>query len=145
MQISREFATQDTPLLFVSSMFSETMNLLEEAHAYFSLYGLRSLAGASPIEKMVYSAEMSRITLRLSSVMAWLLARRAECAGEISRVEAAEQFRLAFHDVCLEELPEMQCVLPQAMCSMIDRSLRLYRRAAHLDELIIADIEMTLH
>lgn len=126
----------ETKLMFLSGMFDETMRLLSDAQDYFSAVGPQTETLESPVEKMVYSSEMSRITLRLSSVMAWLLARRAEYAGQISPEEAAERFRLAFADVCLKDLPEMHVVLPEGMCALLERSLELYRRAARLDSQI---------
>jgi len=136
---------QSTPMVFLTAMFDETMRLLVDAQDYFSSYGPRDQANATPVERMVYSSEMSRITIRLSSVMAWLLSRRAECAGEITRQEAAERFRLAFGDVCLKEMPEMHHVLPEPVCSLLERSLELYRRAARLDDLLVEETRATLH
>lgn len=129
----------NTQLIFMPGMFDETLQLLTDSHEYFSLYGPEDQARASDLEKMVYSAEMSRITLRLSSVMAWLMARRAEFNGQISREEAAAEFKLAFHDICLHNLPEMHHVLPAYMCGLMGRSLELYQRAARLDSMIGAE------
>lgn len=127
---------------FVTRMFDETMKLLIDAHNYFSILGPHDNNQSTPLEKLVYSAEMSRITLRLSSVMAWLLARRAEHAGNISRSEAVEQFRLGFSEICLQELPEMQQVLPRYMCELMERSYRLYERVARLDDMMATE---TIH
>lgn len=137
---------EQTRLMFLSGMFDETVRLLLDAQNYFSVYGPDDQQKATPVEKLVYTSEMSRITLRLSSVMAWLLARRAEYSGEITREQAVNQFRLAFTDVCLQELPEMQYVLPQAMCDLLGKSLELYRRASRLDNLIASEAPpATLH
>lgn len=124
------------PPIFVSRLFDETMRLLVDAQDYFEAYAGPDQHYATPVERLVYSAEMSRITLRLSSIMAWLMARRAEYAGEISREEAVSQFRLTFNEICLKELPEMHFVLPSYVCELLERSLDLYRRTARLDEMI---------
>lgn len=136
MQLATNTGTTPNNLIFFSTMFDETMKLLLDSHEYFSVYGPHDQAEAAPVEKLLYTAEMSRITLRLSSVMAWLLARRAEFAGQISREEAIAQFRLAFNDICLKEMPEMNQVLPSYMCELMGRSLHLYRRASRLDDMI---------
>ncbi len=129
-------AITDGQPFFVSRLYGETVELLHLAEDYFSEHGATDQEHASPVERMVYSAEMSRVTLRLSAVMTWLLARRAEHAGKISREEAAQRFRLAFHDACMRELPEMHHVLPVGMCDLLERSLELYQRTARLDEMI---------
>lgn len=130
-----------TPLIFLAGMFDETMRLLMDAQDYFSNHGPDDQQNATPVEKLVYSSEMARITLRLSSVMAWLLARRAQAGGDMIVTEGDEHFRLAFGDVCLKELPELSHVLPEAMCTLLARSLELYRRAARLDGLTIETAE----
>lgn len=126
-------------VVFLSLMFDETMQMLQDAHDYFSVYGPREQGNASPLERLVYSAEMSRITLRLSSVMAWLMGRRAEIAGQITREEALAQFRLSFNEICLKQLSEMHHVLPSYMCELLTRSFSLYRRAARLDDMLGGD------
>lgn len=142
MQSTGSDTTATTQFIFIGTMFDETMQLLVDAQNYFSHKGTLDQQKITGVERLVYSSEMSRITLRLSSVMAWLLSRRAEFAGEISREEAVQQFRLAFNDVCTQELPEMHHVLPKYMCTLMQRSLDLYRRALRLDTLISED---TLH
>lgn len=137
-------ATPPTQLIFLAGMFDQTIHLLMDAQEYFTHYGPKDQQNVSPVERLVYSSEMSRITLRLSSVMAWLLARRAEYNGEITAEQAVRQFRLAFHEVCLKELPEMRYVLPEYMCTLLTRSLELYHRAARLDSLLAEQIA-TVH
>lgn len=127
--------TPPTPLIFLAGMFDETMRLLLDAQDYFTQFGPGDQEKATPVEKLVYSSEMARITLRLSSVMAWLLARRAAHGGD--DVVDNEHFRLAFADICLKELPEVRQVLPEVMCALLGRSLELYRRAARLDEMLV--------
>lgn len=143
MHLMRAAAPGHTQLVFLASMFDETMRLLVDAQEYFTHHARADMQGTSPVEKMVYSSEMSRITLRLSAVMAWLLARRAEAHGEITREEAASDFSLGFEDICLKDLPEMHHVLPHYMCGLLTQSLELYRRAERLDGMIAE--EATIH
>ncbi|MBV8940091.1 MAG: DUF1465 family protein [Alphaproteobacteria bacterium] len=126
--------------LFVSRMFDETVQLLIESHEYLSTAG-GEVHYVTPVERLVYSAEVSRLTLRISSVMAWLLARKAEAAGQISRSDAVTQFRLGFREICLKELPAMHQVLPPPMCELLERSRDMYRRAMRLDRMILPESE----
>lgn len=146
MHIHSLSTTTHTPLVFLARMFDETMTMLLDAQDYFTHHAKHDLKNTSPVEKLVYTSEMSRVTLRLSSVMAWLLARRAESHGEITREEAATNFSLGFHDICLQDLPEMHHVLPKYMCELLSRSMELYQRAARLDGMMVENLEhATVH
>jgi len=127
-------------LMFFAGLYGDVVDLLLDAQDYFSAQGEAYQAKATPVERLVYSSEMSRVTLRLSSIMAWLMARRAEHAGQITPEEAATRFRLTYSDVCTKELPEMKHVLPKYMCMLIKRSLELYRRAERLDTMLAKQV-----
>jgi len=77
-----------------------------------------------------------RITTRLSQVVAWLMARRALRAGEITEHEAREErFRLSCLDACLAGDDESDMASAR-LRHLSARSLLLYRRIARLDSLI---------
>ena len=77
-----------------------------------------------------------RITARLGHVVAWIMARRALRAGEISEAEArTEPYRLSCLDTCLAE-DEDDDMASAALKRLSLQSLFLYRRIARLDSLI---------
>jgi regulator of CtrA degradation len=76
---------------------------------------------------------MSRITLRLSSIMAWLMVQRAVFTGKIMAEDAASQYGLDFKEVCLVDNRMLHGVLPSYVCYLLDRSLELYERVYRLD------------
>lgn len=130
-------ANPNTPQpIFITRMYDETLTLLTDAHAYFSYAGATDRAQYGQVERLIYTAEMSRITLRLSSVMAWLLAQRAEHAGQITREEANEHFSLSHVDICLQQMAEMRHTLPSAMCDLLERSYNLFNRALRLEGML---------
>lgn len=121
-------------VLFMPGLFNETMQLLKDAHEYFFLFGEDDQMRIDPSLRSLYSCEMSRITLRLSSIMAWIMAQRAILAGKLPRQEALEKYGLDFRDICAVDNRAMHSVLPSYVCFLLDRTLELYERVARLDE-----------
>ena len=115
-------------------VFNETMQLLTEAHEYFHLFGQDDQSRIESSLKPLYSCEMSRITLRLSTIMAWTMVQRAVLAGKISQEEASSHHGLAYQDVCRVNSNVLHGMLPDFVCKLLDRSHELYERVARLDE-----------
>jgi regulator of CtrA degradation len=129
-------ASQPQNVLFMPGIFNEAMQLLTEAHEYFYLFGEDDQSRINTELKTLYSCEMSRITLRLSSIMAWIMVQRAVFTGKIKADEAARQYGLDFKDICLVDNRMLHGVLPSYVCFLLDRSLELYERVHRLDEQI---------
>lgn len=121
-------------VLLMPGIFNETLQLLVDAQQYFELFGEQDQGKVTPQNRIIYSCEMSRITLRLSSVMAWLMVRKAVFSGKISDGAATEQFRLDCQDICLFRNPEAQKALPPFMYYLLERSLELYERICRLQD-----------
>lgn len=128
------FADTKAPhVLFMPSVFNETMQLLSDAHEYFFLFGEDDQKRIDENLKTLYSCEMSRITLRLSSIMAWIMVQRAVFSGKIPAEDAAHRYALDFKDVCTVDNRMLHGVLPSYVCYLLDRSLELYERVMRLD------------
>jgi len=123
-------------VVFMPGVFNETMKLLTEAHEYFHLFGKDDQERIEEHLKSLYSCEMSRITLRLSSVMAWLMIQRAVFAGKIPEEDAAARYGLDFQDICMVDNRALHGVLPSYVCLLLDRTRELYERVLRLDERI---------
>jgi regulator of CtrA degradation len=124
---------QNSPnVIFMSGVFDETMQLLAEAHEYFHLFGKDDQERIEENLRTLYSCEMSRITLRLSSVMAWLMVQRAIFTGKIPGEEVA-RYGLDFQDICRVDNRVLHGVLPSYVCFLLDRTLELYERVLRLD------------
>jgi regulator of CtrA degradation len=119
-------------VIFMSSVFDETMQLLSEAHEYFHTFGKEDQERIEENLRTLYSCEMSRITLRLSSVMAWLMVQRAIFSGKIPPEERA-RYGLDFQDICRVDNRVLHGVLPSYVCFLLDRTLELYERVLRLD------------
>jgi regulator of CtrA degradation len=130
----RRDTTKPPPnVLFLPSVFNETMQLLADAHEYFHQFGEDDQARINEELKTLYSCEMSRITLRLSSIMAWIMVQRAVFTGKIKADEAANQYNLDFQDICRVDNRMLHGVLPSYVCFLLDRTLELYERVLRLD------------
>lgn len=115
-------------VVFMPSIHEEAMELLYDAQDYFIEFGDIDQENMSPEVRAVYSCEMSRITLRLSCVMEWLLAKKTEAA-------TGEDYgdNLGFQDICLVDTSIMQGILPSYVCHLLDASLELYIRVFRLN------------
>ncbi|MGF1627244.1 MAG: DUF1465 family protein [Alphaproteobacteria bacterium] len=121
------------PPLYFSRTYDETMSLLHEARNCIIRFGEEpsmTMAG-----RLSFSRETMRLTTRLTSVMAWLLAQRAVHAGEISPQHAAgEAHALTAPELCLAGASaEDTALLPAELQRLLERSRALYARIARLD------------
>jgi hypothetical protein len=128
-------ATQETQLLFLPGVFNETLSLLFDAHHYFQSRGAEEQETIDPAKRPFYVSEMSRVTMRLTSVMAWLMVRRAVYAGRIEEEKASASYRLDNADTCLEHNPETLAEMPYYLGYLSDRSHDLFERINRLDHL----------
>jgi hypothetical protein len=122
-------------ILFLPGIYNETLMLLARTHDYFHRHAGQEQADMDNRERTMFTSEMSRITIRLSSVMAWLMARRAAFEGKITPQEASEHYRLDCRDICMNQHIEAESLLPERMTELLDMSFELYQRVARLDEL----------
>lgn len=135
MQQLAHQAVQPQQLLFLPSVFNETLDLLFDAHNYFQARGAEEQAMIPARYRPVYAHEMSRITMRLTSIMAWVMVRKAVCSGKIDEDLAGEKYRLDAADICLATLPNAAEELPYYIGYLSTRSRELYERVWRLDEM----------
>jgi len=126
-------ARTENQLLFLPGVFNETLSLLFDAHHYFQSRGAEEQASISPEKRLFYSSEMSRVTMRLTSVMAWIMVRRAVYAGNIEEEKATNEYRLDGKEVYHVDDPEMLAEMPYYLNYLSSRSLNLYERILRLD------------
>lgn len=123
------------PVIFMPGVFNETLNLLFESHQYFEHYGEEEQLRLPNHYRMAYTGEMSRITMRLTSVMAWLMVRKAVNNGKIDAIVAAEKYRLDAPDIGLSDVPDEVANLPFLISDIAQRSRELYERVWRLDNM----------
>ena len=125
------------PKRFIDRTFDEALALLEEVRSYI-LYEERSDRHAlPPAARVRQSLEATRMTARLTNVMAWLLLQKAAAEGEIDKADAnKDENRLGGREACMDDTGAEDEELPQRMRDLLERSHRIYVRVARLDEMM---------
>ncbi|HLI13557.1 MAG TPA: DUF1465 family protein [Alphaproteobacteria bacterium] len=122
---------------FFAKTYREAFDLLRETRDYLAYCQTRDLAPRGAAERLCFSRESTRLTARLTDIMAWLFVQKAVAVGEMSADEAAEErHRLLRRDVCLDDTAATNDGLPRGLLSLLGRSHALYLRIARLDELM---------
>lgn len=137
LMATRRLHAEKENIFFFSSLMDETIHQLTEARDYFTQQGSQTRSAMSPEYRLLYSNEMSRITMRLSCVMAWILAQKAVANGEMSRSEALQKYRLYGQSICMTKTQGTDRFLPPYMDAMLEKSYVLYTRVMRLDEQMI--------
>ncbi len=119
-------------VLFMPSVYNDAMTLLHEAQDYFTEFGDDDQARLDKELRSLYTCEMSRITLRLSCVMSWLLAQRSVVSGDIERDQSAH-YGLEFQNICRVNNEMLHGILPSYVCYLLDSTFELYERVLRLD------------
>lgn len=123
-------------IVMLPGIYNDTLRLLMETHEYFQYQGTVDHERIQGAQRLVYSCEMSRITTRLSSVMAWLMVQKAWFGGSITDDEARTRFPLDAPEVCLYHNREAETMLPKKMIELLAQSLELYQRVNRLDVML---------
>lgn len=123
-----------TPLL-VDSLYSEAMELADEARGYFEKIGQWDRKRLEPMDRVVFSCESLKVTTRIMHVISWLLVRKAVAAGEMSEADADHPDRkLGRASISDERTDPRLSALPSFALTLIRRSQDLYERVHRLEE-----------
>lgn len=117
---------------FFRKTWDETLDLLCEARDYVAGAEQVESRGIDPVAQLRISLETSRITARLTAIMAWLMARRAivddpEAAPSVDR----DLLRFETRPLLLDNADGQG--LPPSLERLAEQSRRLYVRVARLD------------
>src|SRR5437016_8951883 len=119
--------------------FDEGMSLVEETARYLDGPGRDESRALPRGAALLYAGESMRVTTRLMQAASWLLIQRAVREGEMCPEAAAgERYRLGSKEICFGGRSEDLELLPHALRDLLDRSDRLYRRIARLEEAILS-------
>lgn len=125
------------PKLFIDRTFDEALTLLEEVRSYILFEERSDRMELPPAARVRQSLEATRMTARLTNVMAWLLLQKAAAAGEIEADEPLKQEnRLGGREACMDPDGALDEELPERMRDLLDKSQRMYVRVARLDEML---------
>lgn len=124
----------------IERAYEETLGLLEEARDFVACRIALETDDTPPVARLAASAEQFRLTSRLSTVLAWLLHRKAVAAGETTDSNpSADAPRLDGATYWLLERNQSEGPLPDELETLLERSRLLYDRAMRLDAMIRED------
>jgi len=112
------------------------MFLLFRSESYLGSYNANRESGHDQLLDLRINCEMTRITARLTRVMAWLLAQKAAAEGEFDLEEANSlKYRVVRDPFCLKDsVKDQEKQLPTPVTDLLKESLSLYERALVLCE-----------
>lgn len=120
--------------ILYENTYTETVALLTKSEWFLKNYAQKRTMNPDQIQDLRINCEMTRVTARLTQVMAWLLAQKAALAGEISEAEAnSERFLVREDPFCLtQSINGQQDDYPLPIRELLTDSLGLYRRVLAL-------------
>lgn len=125
------------PQRFIDRTFDEALELLEEVRSYILYEERADRMHLPPAARVKQSLEATRMTARLTNVMAWLLLQKAAAAGEIDEAERLKaENRLGGREACMTDEGAEDGELPDRMRELLSKSQRMYVRVARLDDLM---------
>jgi regulator of CtrA degradation len=130
-------AAMQAPTAFFNKTYDEAMALLVEARDFIARGQDMGPEFTETSCRARMVVETSRLTARLTHVMAWLLARKAVHAGELTPDQATQPpYVLERDEMLVSNDSPFGDDLPPSLESLIDRSRHLYIRVSRLDELV---------
>src|SRR5438445_4844005 len=121
-------------------LFRDGMKLVEETAAYLDGPGRQDSKKLERSASLTYATESMRLTTRLMQLASWLLLHRAVNEGEMSLAQANKEktkVKLSVGEATDEDTASL---LPESLCALIGRSLKLQDRVRRLDATIHSDI-----
>lgn len=126
----------DASLAFFNKTYGDAVDLLVEARNYVAFRKSSDSRDLDMEARLLVSQETLRITSRLTQVMAWLLSQRAVQHGEMTPEEAlSDAFAISGESVCADDRWTRDERLPEAVRSLLERSLNLYNRVRRLEDM----------
>lgn len=114
------------------------MALVEETARYLDGRGREESRVLPRAAALLYAGESMRVTTRLMQAASWLLIQRSVREGEMRAEDAAgERYRLGSKEICFGGRSENVELLPATLRDLLERSEKLYRRIARLEDALM--------
>jgi regulator of CtrA degradation len=120
--------------IFLDKAYDDGFALLIEVRDFLKDEKAAIDAALAPNERVLLTEELTRMTRRLTDVMAWLLLRRSVAAGDISHRESLSHAATRLGDDPPDEPVAAHRRLPLNVRGMIGRTRRLYGDVLKLKE-----------
>lgn len=121
-------------------LFREGMSLVEDTASYLDTDGREESKNLSRSGSLTYATESMRLTTRLMQLASWLLLQRAVNEGEMSKDQAKqEKNKVRIDTIRSTGDGEGWDELPEQLKALVEKSINLQRRIAHLDKALAKD------
>ncbi len=122
--------------ILYDNTYTETLDLLTKSESFLRHYSSQRAQEPDQVRDLRVNCEMTRVTARLTQVMAWLLAQKASLAGEITAEEACSKKYLIRDDpFCLSNsINGQEDEYPLPIRELLIESLGLYKRILVLSQ-----------
>lgn len=122
--------------ILFDNTYTETLHLLTKSESFLKSYSSQRAQEPDQVRDLRVNCEMTRVTARLTQVMAWLLAQKASLAGEITQQEAcSEKFLIKEDPFCLSHsINGQEDEYPLPIRELLIDSLGLYKRILSLSQ-----------
>lgn len=126
--------TNELSTRLFNNTYNETLQLLTKSEHFLKSYTKRKNKQESKMLDLRINCEMTRVTARLTQVMAWLLAQKAALAGEVTMAEAcSDKYLITESPFCIENSVNGQLAeYPIPVQELLEESLALYTRVLTL-------------
>ena len=123
------------PIAFFEKTYNDAVALLSESRDYLKTKAPNDLNHIDVDVSLYLTNETTRVTGRLTEIMAWLLAQKASIFGHVP--QPGYTFKLSESDTFIENSVETSPYpLPQDLRNLLIKTHELYTRVQHLDRMI---------
>ncbi|MBB4210293.1 uncharacterized protein DUF1465 [Rhodothalassium salexigens DSM 2132] len=134
--------------LFLMKTYRDAVGLAERTYGCLSLSRNQAAANLlSRTDRLLYTAELMRLSTRIMYAVAWLMTRRAVLDGELTPEQAAEPDhrlgRMTVNDNAAAARIDPDLV-PPGVGALMDEAERLYARVQRLEAELIAGDPLAL-
>jgi regulator of CtrA degradation len=125
-----------------SQLFRDGMGLVEETAAYLDGPGRKESKALPRAAALTYATESMRLTTRLMQLASWLLLHRAVKEGEMSLSQVNQEKTKVKLSPTFSADEDTLKLLPEALVTLIQRSIVLADQVRRLDATIHAPADM---
>jgi regulator of CtrA degradation len=120
---------------FIEKFYQEAMALMQESREYMTQQADQDLNSLSPEYALHIGSEITRVTTRLTDIMAWLLLHRASRGTSYLRLHKPSP-KLNADETCLEDSTATSLYpLPHQLHQLLDETRNLYLRLLRLEQM----------
>ncbi len=120
---------------FIDKFYQEALALLQESRIYMNNQATNDLNSLSPDYSLHISSEITRVTTRLTEVIAWLLMHRATCGTDYLKLHKPSPHLSAELNCIEDSVANSPYPLPLELRELLTKTRNLYLRLLRLEDM----------